>query len=138
MTQIIESTSTARVGDITLGEVSTENVNALVDHAPYLLQEPQNSTEAIVTALGSLGDHTYRLNDPVLVDVTRDGDSYVVAWRGTDEFGYGPTVAEAIRDLQLTIIELFETLTESADAELSDSLRGLRDDLKKRILVAGK
>jgi len=92
--------------------------------------------KATVSALASLSDHRYRLTEAIPIDVTREDDTFVVTWRGTDDFGFGSSVVDAIRDLQLTIIDLFATLIESKDDELSEHLRARRDELKRHITIA--
>jgi hypothetical protein len=134
MTQLLEVKIDVNTSDLTLGTAiddAIRPVGASVETASSYL----STNDATIYSLASLSDHKYRLTEAIPVDVTRDDDAFVVTWRGTDDFGFGSSVVEAIRDLQLTLIELFETLCESSDDELSDYLRARRDELKRYITV---
>lgn len=60
--------------------------------------------------LGTLRHRRFRVNTGIPVEVVRDGDTLVLCAMPLEEYGYGANFAEALEDLQRTIVELFTTL----------------------------
>lgn len=60
--------------------------------------------------LGFLADARFRILLPFEVHLISEHESTVAEAVEVDEFGYGGNSAEAIRDLQRTLVELYESL----------------------------
>jgi hypothetical protein len=60
--------------------------------------------------LGTLSDGRFKVKSPISVNF-KTQDAHIVAEAiGFNEFGYGKNRSEALRDLQVTLVELYTTL----------------------------
>jgi hypothetical protein len=82
--------------------------------------------------LGTLGDARFRVVRPLQVVVSTENDDFIANADEIDEFGYGPTQVDALRDLQRTIVALFLSL-ERDDARLGPDLRRILAVLRQKI-----
>lgn len=73
--------------------------------------------------LGALGTASLHVVEPIAVRYFRDGDHVVAEAPELEEFGYGPDIAEARRDLQRTIVELRAHLTANRERLGADLVR---------------
>ena len=84
--------------------------------------------------LGTLSDGRFRVIDPFDVVFLIDGDSLVAEAAEINEFGFGATYSEAIRDLQLTMVELYLTLSED-QANLGPDIQQVWNTLNGKIRI---
>lgn len=84
--------------------------------------------------LGSLGDRRLRVLVPIHVLVSTENDDYIAHADEVDEFGFGSSYMDAVRDLQRAMVELYLTLsTEAAlGPEMQRTLKVLRTKLAER------
>ena len=85
--------------------------------------------------LGSLSDGRFRVVQPFDVDFLLDGDSLVAEAAEINEFGFGSTYSEAIRDLQATIVELYLTLRDD-QTNLGPDIQQVWDTLNDKVRTA--
>lgn len=85
--------------------------------------------------MGSLGDGRLRVISPVRVRLEVEQGSVIAEAEGFDEFGYGRTVSEALRDLQRALVELYFSL-QAEEERLGPDLRvlwmRLQETLRRR------
>jgi len=60
--------------------------------------------------LGSLEDARFRVREAIQVKFAREHGDLIAEATEINEFGFGKNMSEAVRDLQLTIVELYLTL----------------------------
>ncbi len=65
--------------------------------------------------LGTLNDARLRVRQPFQVTMATENDDFIAEAVEIDEFGFGKNPSSAVRDLQLTIVELYFTLKSEAD-----------------------
>lgn len=101
-------------------EASAEAWTTDVKSVPYIV--PADIVQAFPVAvlpdrlfLGSLADGRLRVREPLNVVVRADGGNVVVEADEINEFGFGTNFAEALRDLQRAIVELYFRLEEEQD-----------------------
>ena len=85
--------------------------------------------------LGNLSDGRFRVVQPFDVGFLLEGDSLVAEAAEINEFGFGSTYSEAIRDLQATIVELYVTLRED-QANLGPDIQQVWDTLNGKVRTA--
>ncbi|MXY42538.1 MAG: hypothetical protein F4Y50_00490 [Dehalococcoidia bacterium] len=78
------------------------------------------------TLLGTLNDARLRVRQPFRVTISTENDDFIAEAVEIDEFGFGKNPSGAIRDLQLTIVELYFTLKNEAHRLGPDLKRVLR------------
>lgn len=78
------------------------------------------------TLLGTLNDARLRVRQPFQVTMSTENDDFIAEAVEIDEFGFGKNPSAAIRDLQLTIVELYFTLKNEAHRLGPDLKRVLR------------
>ena len=66
------------------------------------------------TLLGTLNDARLRVRQPFQVTMSTENDDFIAEAVEIDEFGFGKNPSAAVRDLQLTIVELYFTLKSEA------------------------
>ena len=91
--------------DVTLLEEILTEADGLVDLGPAF---DENSL------LGTLSDARFRVRHPFRVKMTTENDDFIAEAEEIDEFGFGKNPSAAVRDLQLTIVELYFTLKNEA------------------------
>lgn len=64
--------------------------------------------------LGTLNDARLRVRQPFQVTMSTENDDFIAEAVEIDEFGFGKNPSASIRDLQLTIVELYFTLNSEA------------------------
>jgi len=82
--------------------------------------------------LGTLGDGRFKFKSPIEVRLRSEDDQIVAEAVGIDEFGYGQTQHEALRDLQEAIIEVYLAF-HFKESNLGPDLRRVWDLLKERV-----
>ena len=82
--------------------------------------------------IGSLRDGRLKVNSPIKVVFSKEADSFIAEAMELNEFGFGNNEAEALSDLQRTIVELFLTLDEDK-SHLGKDLQLLREKLNEHI-----
>jgi hypothetical protein len=65
--------------------------------------------------LGALTDPTFKIIEPFKINISQEGDKIIANSEELEVHGFGDDLNEAIMDLQLTIQELYETLTEDSE-----------------------
>ena len=65
--------------------------------------------------LGTLNDARLRVRQPFQVTMATENEDFIAEAVEIDEFGFGKNPSSAVRDLQLTIVELYFTLKSEAD-----------------------
>lgn len=65
--------------------------------------------------LGTLLDGRLQVQSPIIVKFTKEDQRIVAEATELDEFGFGATLSDALRDLQRAIVELYFTLEEGKD-----------------------
>ena len=66
------------------------------------------------TLLGTMNDARLRVRQPFQVTMATENDDFIAEAEEIDEFGFGKNPSAAVRDLQLTIVELYFTLKNEA------------------------
>ena len=69
-----------------------------------------NQTFRESTLLATLNDARLRVRQPFQVTMATENDDFIAEAVEIDEFGFGKNPSAAVRDLQLTIVELYFTL----------------------------
>lgn len=82
-----------------------------------LLSEP--TTKLL---FGAINDPRLRLKQPFPLTISRREGSVVVSSDDLEEFGYGPTLSDALEDFGKTICELYHSL-EAEERRLSNHLK---------------
>lgn len=82
--------------------------------------------------IGSVGDARLRIQSPIRVRFTLDAQQFVAEAVEFAEFGFGTNRSEALRDLQLAIVELYFTL-EKEQGRLGPDLQNVWARLQERI-----
>lgn len=85
--------------------------------------------------LGSLSDGRFRVVQPFDVSFLLEGDSLIAEAAEINEFGFGSTYSEAIRDLQATIVELYLTLRDD-QTNLGPDIQQVWDTLNDKVRTA--
>jgi hypothetical protein len=83
--------------------------------------------------LGSLRDGRLRVNSPIEVKFTTEGEHVIAEAVELNEFGFGENPSEALIDLQRAIAELYLTL-EKEQKRLGTDLQGVWTILQEKIL----
>jgi hypothetical protein len=91
----------------------------------------ERSTQVVPSSflLGTLRHRRFRVTKAIPVEVTRDGETLVFCAVPIEEYGYGANFAEAVEDLQRTIVELFTGLQRD-EARLGPDLRRVHARLR--------
>jgi len=82
--------------------------------------------------LGALRDKRYRVIKPIDVKFGESEGQAIAQADAFDEFGFGKTRQEALGDLQVTLVELYDTLAEE-HASLGPELQLIWDRMKDSI-----
>ena len=85
--------------------------------------------------LGSLRDGRLRVVEPIEVKHMVEGGKYVVEAPELNEFGFGDSLSEAVRDLQAAVAELYLTLEAEQD-RLGPDLASVWGVLSKKVRKA--
>lgn len=99
--------------------------------APYVYLVPSELVEIVSEVprppqrilLGSLGDSRFRIQTPIAVKFSSEGDQVIAEAEEFNEFGFGTNPSAALRDLQRTLTELYLTLEQEQHRLGSDLLR---------------
>ena len=94
------------LNDVTLMEVAAVEQDGIID-SDYTFRED--------TLLGTLNDARLRVRQPFQVTMATENEDFIAEAVEIDEFGFGKNPSSAVRDLQLTIVELYFTLKSEAD-----------------------
>jgi hypothetical protein len=97
----------------------------------------QPAPEAVPSAflLGTLRHRRFRVTTGIPVEVARDGDTLVLCAVPIEEYGYGANFAEAVEDLQRTIVELFLGLRRD-ETRLGPDLRRIYANVREYVTDA--
>lgn len=85
--------------------------------------------------IGSLGDARLRVQSPIPIKFRPEGQQFTAEAVEFNEFGFGANRSEALRDLQLAIVELFFTLEKEQDClrpDLQNIWACLQDKIHKQ------
>jgi hypothetical protein len=85
-------------------------------------------------SLATLGDGRLRVLSPVQVTVRFDENAFVASAEAFNEFGYGESQSDAVKDLQHALAELYFSLTADESRlskELADTLSALRSSFRQ-------
>jgi hypothetical protein len=82
--------------------------------------------------LGSLGDGRIRVVEPLRVTIQIDESNFVAEAEQINEFGFGESWPEAVRDLQRAIVELYLEL-DAEESRLGPDLAGTLAVLREKI-----
>ena len=83
--------------------------------------------------LGSLRDGRLRVQTPIVVKCSKENEHFVAEAVEFDEFGFGKSLSEALKDLQGAIVELYFALEREAD-RLGPDLQRVWEKLQGKIL----
>jgi hypothetical protein len=86
--------------------------------------------------LGTVGDRRLRVAREFRVRITSEGGDFVAEAEEVNEFGFGPTRAAALRDLERAIVQLYFSLAQDEGRlgrELEQTLTTLREKLILRV-----
>ena len=86
-------------------------------------------------ALGALHDGRLRVVEPILTKHTIEAKSHVIEALELNEFGFGDTPSEALRDLQDAISELYHSL-EAEQERLGSDLLSVWEILNRKVRKA--
>ena len=106
-----------------------QRITALIPAEYSGLFTPALTTEI---QLGFLRDGRLRLREPLKVTVTSEEGQVIAESGEINEFGYGPNLTEAVKDLQHAIVQLYFTLEEDQD-RLGRDLQLVWEILKPKI-----
>ena len=84
--------------------------------------------------LGTLGDARFRTRTPIPIRIQIEGSQFMAEAIEFNEFGFGSSPSEAIRDLQRALVELYFTLDREQDC-LGSDLSKLRGSLTAKLAV---
>ncbi len=86
-------------------------------------------------SLGTLGDGRLRVRKPIDVTRTVEDGQCILESPAINEFGFGKNFAEALADLQATIVELYFTLAKE-QGNLGPDLAEVWTELSENLLEA--
>jgi hypothetical protein len=116
--------------------IAVGDVNETAEPMQHVSQSMLVSEEEIHLpldfGLGTLGDGRFRVLRPLRVQISTENEDYIANASDIDEFGYGSSRAEAIRDLQRTIVALYLSL-EADEERLGPDLRRILQALRERV-----
>ncbi len=98
-----------------LDATGSETVYLEPGPGPEPLREGSDSGWSSPFPLATLADGRFRVLAPFDVSFLTEGDSIVAEATEINEFGFGSTYSEAIRDLQVAIVEISLALREDQD-----------------------
>lgn len=84
--------------------------------------------------LATLADGRFRVIVPFDVSFLMEGDSIVAEATEINEFGFGPTHSEAVRDLQAALVELYLTLRDD-QGNLGPDLQSVWEALQGKVQI---
>jgi hypothetical protein len=84
--------------------------------------------------LGTLGDARLHPTEPIQVNIHVEHSQFIAEAPEFNEFGFGTSRSEAIRDLQRALVELYFTLEREQD-HLGADLATVRDTLTAKLVV---
>ena len=82
--------------------------------------------------LGSVRDGRLRVQSPIRVKLTQEGQNIIANAVEFNEFGFGKNPSEALADVQHAIVELYFTLDKEYDC-LGSDLQRVWAELQKKI-----
>lgn len=100
------------------------------ERASVISKEPVVPNQIL---LGTVRDGRLRVQSPLTVTFTREGQHIIAEAVELDEFGFGTSFSEALRDLQGAIVELYFTLEKEQD-RLGPDLQKVRATLQHKLL----
>ena len=115
-TSTLEQPIVQRIHDADpLDATGSETVYLALGPSSELLYEGSDAGWPSPFPLATLADGRFRVLAPFDVSFLTEGDSVVAEAPEINEFGFGPTHSEAVRDLQAAIVELSLTLRGEQD-----------------------
>jgi hypothetical protein len=81
--------------------------------------------------LGTLADSRVRVTAPIPVELSVEDGRLVAEVKEIQEFGFGDSAQDAVRDLQAALLELFMRLDQ--EAEVGPDLARVREFLRERM-----
>lgn len=96
-------------------QILTQQVKTLVNLTGQFRAELLDPPRKWTTQIRDLGDENYELLEPILVLVEEypQDDAVIARFPELEAFGEGTTDAEAIFNLKLAILDLYDELTET-------------------------
>lgn len=85
-------------------------------------------SEAVL--FGAISDPMIRVKSPIPLRISREGDTVAVFSSDLEEFGYGPTLSDALDDFAKTVCELYLSLSPRRE-KLSEYLQGVFEKLQQ-------
>lgn len=79
---------------------------------------------------GAINHPRLRMKTPIPVDISAEGESVVASCSELEEFGYGPSLSEALDDFGRTVCQLYFSLDSEGD-RLNENLKEIRSRLSR-------
>ena len=99
-----------------------ERLETLTNQTGQLRMDVQERPVKYTTQIRDLGDESYSLLEPLIISVEEytNEDTVIAGFPEIEVFGEGVTEAEALMNLKLAILDLYEELTDTPLDELGD------------------
>jgi len=99
-----------------------ERLETLTNQTGQLRIDVQERPVKYNTQIRELGDENYALVDPLIVSIEEytGEDTVIASFPEIEVFGEGVTEAEALMNLKMAILDLYEELTDTPQDELGD------------------
>ncbi|MEW5828747.1 MAG: hypothetical protein AB1846_07640 [Chloroflexota bacterium] len=106
----------------TTGSSILERLETLTNQTGQLRVDVQERPVKYNTQIRELGDENYALVEPLIISIEEytSEDTVIASFPEIEVFGEGVTEAEALMNLKLAILDLYEELTDIPPEELGD------------------
>ncbi len=115
-----------------------ERLETLTNQTGQLRMDVQDRPVKYNLQIRDLGDENYTLTEPVIVSIEeyQNEDTVIASFPEIEVFGEGVTEAEALMNLKLAILDLYEELIDTSLDELGDLPKAWLSVLQKIIKQA--
>jgi len=112
-----------------------ERLETLTNQTGQLRVDVQERPVKYNTQIRDLGDENYALVEPLIVSIEEytGEDTVIASFPEIEVFGEGVTEAEALMNLKMAILDLYEELTDTPQDELGDLPKAWLSVLQKII-----
>jgi len=112
-----------------------ERLETLTNQTGQLRIDVQERPVKYNTQIRDLGDENYALVEPLIISIEEytGEDTVIVSFPEIEVFGEGVTEAEALMNLKMAILDLYEELTDTPQEELGDLPKAWLSVLHKTI-----
>jgi len=122
----------------TTESIILDRLETLTNQTGQLRTDVQERPVKYNTQIRDLGDDNYSLVEPLIVSVEEytNEDTVIASFPEIEVFGEGVTEAEALMNLKLAILDLYEELIDTSPDELGDLPKAWLSVLQKIIKQA--